>query len=310
MKKYALSAIALFLFIIMSVLSASVWYFSGKIVEFKTLSLSVIKEKYNPPNPEDYGLPKNPENIMIPSGDLYLSGWFFRNRIKAKKCGAVIAHGHTVNRYASLKYAPLFWKRHCHILLFDHRHHGDSAGNFGTYGFYEKDDMISSAEYLKLLTGLPDNKIALFGESYGGAASLLAVSDSDKYAFVGADSPYMDLDSIIRERAEKDYGKILLPLVPITMWTAGLRAGFNPEAVNIKKAAKKIRIPVFISHSRQDDFTPPNHSEQIFENVETEKKVLHITDWGASHTRSINEKPEEYEKQMDDFIERYVPSFL
>lgn len=311
MKKYVFGVFSSFLFIFVFILCASVWYFSGKIVEFKTLSLSVLKETYNPPNPEDYGLPKNPENIMIPSGELFLSGWLFRNRIKPKKCGAVIAHGHTVNRYASLKYAPLFWKRNCHILLFDHRHHGDSAGSFGTYGFFEKNDIINTAEYLKLLTGLSDDKIALFGESYGGAASLLAVSDdSDKYAFVGADSPYKDLNSIIRERAEKDYGRMLLPLVPITMWTAGLRASFNPEAVNVKRAAKKIRIPVFISHSKQDDFTPPDHSQEIFDSLETEKKVLHITDWGASHARSINEKPEEYEKQMDDFIERYVPAFL
>ena len=309
MKKYALSAFGLFLFIVMSVLSASVWYFSGKIVEFKTLSLSVIKEKYNPPNPEDYGLPKNPENIMIPSGDLYLSGWFFRNRIKAKKCGAVIAHGHTVNRYASLKYAPLFWKRHCHILLFDHRHHGDSAGNFGTYGFYEKDDMISSAEYLKLLTGLPDNKIALFGESYGGAASLLAVSDSDKYAFVGADSPYMDLETIVSEKAEAQYGKMLLPILPTTFWVAGKRADFDPYEVNVKEAVKNLHIPVFISHSAQDKYTVPKHSEIIFQNIPYDKKILHITNWGAEHARSMDVNPKEYEKHLDEFLEKHVPAF-
>lgn len=286
-----------------------VWYFSGVIVAFKTKSHNEIKERNKVSGPSQFGLPENPEDIEIPAGELKLSGWFFKNPRKNKKCGVVIAHGHANNRYGVLKYSPAFWKRGCDLLFFDHRHHGISPGEFGTYGYHERKDVLSAVEVLRQKTGLEENRIGIFGESYGASTSLLAACMNDRLAFVGADSPYMDLTTIVSEKAEAQYGKILLPILSPTFWVAGKRADFDPYEVNVKEAVKNLRIPVFISHSAQDKYTVPRHSELIYQNISYENKMLHITNWGAEHARSMDVNPKEYEKHLDEFIEKYVPAF-
>ena len=97
------------------------------------------------------------------------------------------------------KYAPLFWERGCDLLIFDARYHGESTGDYGTYGYYEKLDTSKAIDWFSQQVGLPPERIGLLGESYGAATALETAALRPDIAFAAADSSYRDLETIISE---------------------------------------------------------------------------------------------------------------
>ncbi|MCW7468198.1 alpha/beta hydrolase [Leptospira kanakyensis] len=276
------------------------YYFSTSIVSFPVTSLEEDKTKLKIESVADFGLPE-PESIRFQNGSLRLRGWYFKNP-KKKKCGVVLLHGHTRTRYGVLKYAPLFWKRGCSLFVYDARHHGESAGEYGTYGFYEKQDLERAIEFFSEISTVPEEQIGIFGASFGAATALQYAEGRNDFAFVIADSPYMDMRSIIEKRAVDLYSPLVLFLSPIALSIAELRADFLVDEVSPKKAAKYITIPVLIIHSRTDEFTPVSHSEEIYQNLKSNRKQLLVTDWGAKHCKSIDLRFDEYESVVNTFL--------
>ncbi|TGL88541.1 alpha/beta fold hydrolase [Leptospira congkakensis] len=276
------------------------YYFSSSIVSFPITSLEEDKERLKILSFGDFGLPE-PESIRFQNGSLRLRGWYFKNP-KKKKCGVVLLHGHTRTRYGVLKYAPLFWKRGCSLFTYDARRHGESAGEYGTYGFYEKQDLERAIEFFSEISTVPEEEIGIFGASFGAATALQYAEGRSDFAFVIADSPFMDMRSIVEKRAVDLYSPLVLFLSPIALSIAEVRADFLVDEVSPKKAAKSITLPVLLIHSKTDEFTPVSHSEEIFQNLKSNRKQLLITDWGAKHCKSIDTRYNEYEAVVNTFL--------
>lgn len=276
------------------------YFFSSSIVSFPITSLEEDQAKLKILSIADFGLPA-PESIRFQNGSLRLRGWYFKNP-KKKKCGVVLLHGHTRTRYGILKYAPIFWKRGCSLFAYDARHHGESAGEYGTYGFYEKHDLERAIEFFSEISSVPEEQIGLFGASFGAATALQYAEGRSDYAFVIADSPFMDMRSIVEKRAVDLYSPLVLFLSPIALSIAEVRADFLVDEVSPKKAAKFISQPVLLIHSKTDEITPVSHSEEIFQNLKTNRKQLFVTDWGAAHCKSIDVRYDEYESMVNSFL--------
>lgn len=204
-----------------------------------------------------------------------------------------------------LKYTPLFWRRKCHLLLPDARYHGESSGEFGTYGYHEKFDLQKALRWFAKRVDLPVSRIGLFGCSMGAAIVLETAALERDLAFVIADSPYRDLTSILNFQSEKIYGKGLQVLFPPALLFAAWRADFAPEEVSPFAAAGRVDAPILIIHARDDTTVPYQHSEQVFSNIRHVRKGLHITDWGAAHCRSVTRNRVGYAKIVDGFLGRY-----
>ncbi|MBM9588819.1 alpha/beta fold hydrolase [Leptospira sp. 201903075] len=276
------------------------YYFSSSILSFPITSLDEDKAKLKITSISEFGLPE-PESVRFQNGSLRLRGWYFKNP-KKKKCGVVLLHGHTRTRYGILKYAPIFWKRGCSLFAYDARHHGESAGEYGTYGFYEKHDLERAIEFFSEISSVPEEQIGLFGASFGAATALQYAEGRSDYAFVIADSPFMDMRSIVEKRAVDLYSPVVLFLSPIALSIAEVRADFLVDEVSPKKAAKYISQPVLLIHSKTDEITPVSHSEEIFQNLKTNRKQLFVTDWGAAHCKSIDVRYDEYESMVNSFL--------
>ncbi|MDF3818839.1 alpha/beta hydrolase [Leptospira sp. 96542] len=292
--------------IILLLLVSIGYYFSSEIIAFKVRSLDENKTNLKVSGFGDFGLP-TPESLRFQNGGISLRGWFFKNPLK-KKCGVLLLHGHTGTRYAVLKYAPLFWKRGCSIFAYDARHHGESGGLYGTYGYNEKIDLDRAMEYFSEVSAIPETNIGILGESYGAATALQFAEGKSEIAFVIADSPYKDMRSIIEKRAVDLYSPVVLIVSPIALSIAELRADFIVDKVSPWNSAKKITIPVLLVHSKADEFTPFSHSEEIFSVLQSEKKQLALTDWNAPHGKSINTNFGEYEKLILEFLKE-IPNF-
>lgn len=298
-----------FVFLLLDLLIVSyvggAWYFSNILIAFDTHTLAEDQARGDYVEPQALGLP-TPEDITIQTDEVELAGWFFENP-EDGNCGVVLLHGHTGTRYGAIRFAPLFWGHGCDIVAFDARHHGESSGDYGTYGYHESDDTLAVVRWLAERSQIPSRNIGLMGTSYGASTVLQAAAKSCDLAFVAADSSFQDLVTIVTLQGVRQYGWWVKLFVPGAFLLAGWRADFDPVATSPMLAARQIEIPVFISHSQQDSYTPADHSQAIFDNIPHESKVLHLTNWGAEHSASITVSFVGYQMQMDSFLAEFVP---
>jgi dipeptidyl aminopeptidase/acylaminoacyl peptidase len=251
-----------------------------------------------------------PEDVTIDVGEgIVLSGWLFENELNGD-CGVILHHGRGGARLETLMYVPLFWDRGCQLLMFDMRHHGESAGDYSTYGYYEKEDTLKVLAWFSERTGLEVSQIGLMGVSFGAATVLQAAALEPDLAFVAAEAPFQDLPTLLGEQAEQRYGPVARAILsPTVLLFAGWRADFDPAAVSPMLAAREIEAPVFLIHSLQDEEIPPAHAEAIYANVTHDRKVLYVTNWGAPHAQCMKTDPVTFKAYMDDFLDLYVPGF-
>jgi uncharacterized protein len=307
MKRIVITALLVTILLLAGIYLGVGYYFSGLVVAFDTRSLEEDRQRRQIESPAQFGLPA-PENVRIESGEVTLAGWLFTNDGNGE-CAVLLLHGRGGTRYEGLYLAPLFWDRGCHLLAFDARLHGESSGEFGTYGYFEKHDTVAALRWLAHRTGLETSQIGLMGISYGGATALETAALERGIAFVAADSAFSSMERIIREQALEQFGRPVMIFVPGALSLSGLRAAFNPSAVAPAEAARQIEAPVFLLHSLQDTYTIPAHSQAIYENVPHERKVLHLTDWGTPHARAISSHFDQYKPLMDAFLQLYLPEF-
>ena len=289
------------------------WYFSGAIVAYKRSTLEEVRERTEPTmGPYDLdklGLPQ-PEDVSLDLGEgIVLSGWLFENELNGD-CGVILHHGRGGARIETLMYVPLFWDRGCDVMMFDARHHGESTGEYATYGYYEKEDTLAVLTWFAERSGLEVSQIGLMGLSYGAATVLQAAALEPDLAFVAAEAAFQDLPTLLGEQAEQRYGPVARAILsPTVLLFAGWRADFDPTAVSPMLAAREIEAPVFLIHSLQDEDIPPAHAEAIYANITHDRKVLYVTDWGAPHARCMKTDPVTFKAYINDFLHRYVPHF-
>lgn len=282
-------------------------FFASEVVEFRKFSLVEDQKRLDNLTFQSLGLPR-PEDFSFQNGPVTLKAWYFKNP-KPKKCGVLLLHGYGRTRWSVLKYSPLFWKRGCDIFAFDHRRHGESGGAYGTFGFYEKFDLENGIDTFSDISQIPENKIGVLGESYGAATALMTMGLGKKVAFVIADSPYSDMETIVTKKGVDIYGPIVRLFAPMALFIAGKKADFDPEDVSPKKYAASIEVPVLLIHSNTDAYTPFAHSQIIYDEIQNSLKKIFITDWGAEHGKSINKDYAKYEAIVDGFLKEFIPSF-
>ncbi len=282
-------------------------FFSGEVITFQVKSQAEEIETTTIHSPSQAGLPA-PENITIQNGDTRLAGWFFSNPRKAG-CAVILHHGHRGRREGVLKYGPIFWVKGCDLLMYDARRHGESTGEFATWGFNEKYDLQKAALWLTRKSRLPLKSIGILGESMGAAISLQAAAIMPDIAFIIADSPFASFDRLLRVNGAAKYGKPILLLYPLTVKIVRWRAGFQPDDVSPGAAASLIQPPILLIHSRQDETLDYHYSEEVFAAVRHNRKEVHITDWNAAHCRSVNVNFKGYSNIVNAFLRRYAPAF-
>ncbi|MBE2221403.1 MAG: alpha/beta fold hydrolase [Anaerolineae bacterium] len=306
MKRKALWAgIIIFDLLLVIYLAGSI-YFADILIGKETQTLAESQESMAE-TLAAYPLP-TPEEVAIDAGAVTLAGSFYDNP-QDGNCAVLLLHGYRGTRYGSLQYAPLFWERGCDLLAYDARGHGNSSDALHTYGYHEKDDGVAAAQWLMERTGLPEEAIGLTGVSYGASTVLQMVPLLPDVAFVLADSPYQDLETIVAYQGVAQFGSWVKLFLPGGFAVAELRADFEKEAVSPKNAVADVDTPILITHSQTDTFTPVSNSEAIYANSNHETTWLEITDWGSPHAQSILDRPDAYKLMVAEFLATFAPDF-
>ncbi|THH41315.1 alpha/beta hydrolase [Neolewinella litorea] len=252
--------------------------------------------------------PPEEVNITSPVGGLTQRGWLYRQ--DSSRCGIIMAHGYNDNRMSMIKYTPYFDRCGCDLLLYDHRGFGESDEAYASGGVNEAKDLLAAHAWFGAETGLPGDRIAWLGESWGAATVLLAAAEgTTNLAFVVAESPFADWHSAITERGVREYGPILSVLSPGTFQWVNFRGGVPYASASPVEAADKIAVPVLLFHSRADTLTAPEQSDRIAERIRSDLLTYHALEWGAWHAHNVVWRPQAYVALLENFVQQKAPGF-
>jgi fermentation-respiration switch protein FrsA (DUF1100 family) len=221
----------------------------------------------------------------------------------------VLSHGVTASKTRSLMYASIFDGLGFNYCIYDHRYHGDTQGKNISYGYYERHDLKLIADEIK--KRYSPEILGIHGESMGsGIALLYAGSIEDGADFYIIDCPY---DNFYEEVRYRFACALPLPLfmqnliLSFTDLFIRLRAGFSLKEVNPSLYTKNIKNPVLFITSKEDTYIPPSMTQNLYDLKKEGIKKLYIAEKGG-HAQAYIENPEEYKKEVTDFLKEIFPS--
>jgi alpha-beta hydrolase superfamily lysophospholipase len=237
--------------------------------------------------------PASAEDFSFESDGLRLEGWRFRGP-GARRGTLVYLHGSADNRTSGVHVAERFLARGFDALAYDSRAHGRSEGSACTYGYFEKRDLSRAIDRLEA------QPVVLLGVSLGAAVALQAAAEDARVAAVVGVSTFSDLRTIAAERAPFVATR---SSIEAALRLAEQQAGFKVDEASPRRAAPRIRTPVFLVHGQADVDTPPAHSQRVFDALGGERKLLLVP--GAGHDDTL--RPEVW-TEIDAWLDRVLPA--
>ncbi|MGL4991000.1 MAG: alpha/beta hydrolase [Sarcina sp.] len=230
---------------------------------------------------------------------LKLKGYFYKNIVDTNKL-VIIHHGYRGSHYISMQYMKMFFDEGFNILLIDMRAHGESEGNYSSYGYYEVRDLDVWVEAMKKKLG-KDIIIGLQGQSMGGATVMLYGGlFEDKVAFVIEDCGY----SNAKEEVKYQLRKAKIPanfLYPLVNKRIKKKYNFSLGKVSPMEAICNSKVPTLFIHGTGDTRVPSYMCEKIYNAKRKGYKKLYLVE-GAEHMDAYVTDKERYEKEVKDFL--------
>ena len=189
-----------------------------------------------------------------------------------------------------------------HCITYDSRSHGESSGQFVTYGLQEVTDASLILDRASRLFGEGLAPYHLFGISLGASVGLQLSPQDSRIQKAVIVSPFANLKRLIEEQGQPYLGEISASLfASLLFWFSQQRTGFSLHQVNPIAAAKKIEIPILIVHGENDPFTAIDHGKQIYAAIPSSQKVWRIVPEGNHHQVLMQGGDELYREMVEFF---------
>ena len=204
--------------------------------------------------PENYGLRARYLKIQTPDS-LQLSAMLVEANADSTRATVVILHGISSCKEAELERAKILADAGYASLLLDLRAHGQSEGEFCTFGYREKYDLRAVADTLARL--FPTRSMGIWGASLGGAVALQAMAVEPRYQFGIVESTFDEFDKVAMEYgADWLFGLRSHWLTDHVLRKSGQIAHFEPDSVKPVLSAAQINRPVLFLHGDKDSRIP------------------------------------------------------
>ncbi len=236
--------------------------------------------------------PAGIESTTLAGDGVELAAW--RGRGEGDFRGTLVyLHGVADTRASGAGVLRAFRRKGFDVVAYDSRAHGDSGGEFCTYGYHEKKDLG------KVIDTFRPGPVVLIGSSLGGAVALQAAAEDDRISLVVAAESFSSLERIVHERAPSFFSE--------TTTTEALRiaeekARFRIGEVSPETAAAQLGIPVLVLHGEADTDTLPEHSKRIHAALNGSAELILVP--GAAHCESL--QPSTW-RQVESWIDRNLP---
>ncbi len=186
--------------------------------------------------------------------DLALNGWY----VEAGDAPFTIlfCHGNGGNIMHRLDTISFFHALGLNCFVFDYRGYGRSEGKPSEVGTYR--DARAAYDWLTQTKGIPAEQIVLLGRSLGGSVAAQLAGQVDARALV-VESAFTSFP---------DMGARVYPYMPVRLF-----AFFR---YNTRAHLAKVRCPVLVMHSREDELVPFEFGQRLFEAAREPKRFVEL----------------------------------
>jgi pimeloyl-ACP methyl ester carboxylesterase len=226
--------------------------------------------------PGQIGLPF--EDLQLETSDgISLHGWF----IPAPQARGTVLflHGNAGNISHRLDSIRMFHRLGYSMLIFDYRGYGNSGGAPSEQGTHR--DAEAAWRNLTEQRHIPPCRIALFGESLGGAVAAWLAVRQKPAALVIASS----FTSV------PDLGQHIYPYLPVR-WLARIH-------YDTRGYLRAVSVPVLIAHSPEDEIIPFEHGRALFAAANPPKQFLELA---GGHNDGFIFMRESWVRELGDFL--------
>ncbi|HVN48019.1 MAG TPA: alpha/beta hydrolase [Bacteroidota bacterium] len=252
--------------------------------------------------PRDANLPQQDVTFETFDG-FHLQGWLLVQ--KERPQGTIIyMHGVGDCKVGGVEFARSMYHHGFNVFLYDSREHGESEGNYCTYGFYEKHDLVAAITYLQSLKDVTLGKIGVFGTSMGAAVAIQTAAIDRRIAAVVSEGSFASLRTIFVDYQTRI---VKLPwhfLRNIALVQSQKTANFKARLVAPIEDVKKVHIPILFVHGEKDSFIKNEYSKKLFDAANEPKELLIVP--GADHNNVWEIGGPMYEQAVASFFEKHL----
>lgn len=232
--------------------------------------------------------------------DLQLNGILLYTTDTLQKGTIMMVHGIRAGKEIYFTRATELVEAGYNVVLFDLRAHGQSGGDYCTFGYHEKRDICSILDSLDKNSQLGGH-YGIWGQSLGGAIALQALEIDKRLKFGIVESTFADFRTIVADYANYNMGIRNKSIIDYVVYRASKIGEFNPNEVIPANSARNIQQPVLIAHGGVDNRIDNSYGKEIYNNLASEKKKLIIID-SARHTNLWEKGGDEYFNSVLEFI--------
>lgn len=213
----------------------------------------------------------------------------------------ILLHGIADNKESTYQFCKFLIQNNINCVITDLRAHGQSEGDFCTFGYKEKFDIQNLVKKIKEKDSL--NIIGIFGASLGGAIALQTMALDTNIKFGIIESTFHRLDKVILEYSEDLLQFKSTYLVNNILTKSGEIADFKPFLVNPYISCKDINYPMFFAHGTIDDKIPLSFNLINYKNIKSKEKEFHKIK-NAGHFDLQTKGGNEYYYKIINFINK------
>ncbi len=230
--------------------------------------------------PADRGLVY--ESVRLETRDgVRLAGWWLP---AGNERGVVLfCHGNAGNISHRLDSLLVFNRLGLSTFIFDYRGYGASEGRPSEEGTYL--DAEAAWDYLVRTRRVAPDHIIIFGRSLGGSIAAW-LAQEHRPGILITEGGFASLRDIARD---------LYPWLPVGL--------IIRHQYDTRRYLEKVRCPVLIIHSRDDELIPFKHGQALCEAAREPKGFLEIR---GSHNRGFMDSLARYEAGLGEFLGRYL----
>jgi hypothetical protein len=230
--------------------------------------------------PADIGLEFETVTLDTADGET-VTGWF----VPASHTRGTLLylHGNAGNVGHRLDGIAMFHRLGLDTLIIDYRGYGASSGKPSEDGTYQ--DALAAWTHLTGQKQLAPGRIVLFGESLGGSIAAWLAARHEPAGLI----TYASFTSV------PDIARELYPIFPVRL----ARYRYDTAA-----ALARVRRPVLVIHSRDDEIVPFAHGQALFDAAAGPKRLVELR---GGHNDAVHVSRDIYEREIAAFVDALLP---
>ncbi|NNE23812.1 MAG: alpha/beta fold hydrolase [Rhizobiales bacterium] len=235
------------------------------------------------------------EITLVDANQRGVKGWAID--VHPNRGAVLLLHGIRSDRRSLVERARFLSRAGYAVLMIDLAAHGESDGEKITFGYQEADSVVAATTYAR--QAWPDKKLAVIGQSLGGAAAIFAAQRAKADAYV-LEAVYSTLREALENRLAIRLDRAGHYMAPLLLWQVSWRLGFEPDALSPSGKIQQLEAPVLIVTGENDRRTTIANAKTLFANAREPKTFWTVP--GARHQDFHLFDPAEYEQRILTFL--------